>query len=188
MFLWHAADFFRVVCRHALQPKLLDSIGGFQMRYLTVIVSLFCVLFTADAAKADRRVAFVVGNGTYKNVAQLPNPPIDAKAMAATLRNVGFEVIEGSNLSRDQMTEKLLDFGRFQFEQSKRQRESSKAQKGVALKEIRFRPNVGEHDVATKVHAIKEFLEAGNKVKVVVRMRACQALEPDWTRSRLSRG
>jgi uncharacterized caspase-like protein len=64
------------------------------------------------AAKADRRVAFVVGNGSYKNVAQLPNPPIDAKAMAATLRNVGFEVIEGSNLSRDQMTEKLLDFGR----------------------------------------------------------------------------
>jgi len=67
---------------------------------------------SVDAAKADRRVAFVVGNGTYKNVAQLPNPPIDAKAMAATLRNVGFEVIEGSNLTRDQMTEKLLDFGR----------------------------------------------------------------------------
>jgi uncharacterized caspase-like protein len=42
----------------------------------------------------------------------LPNPPIDAKAMASTLRNVGFEVIEGSNLTRDQMTEKLLDFGR----------------------------------------------------------------------------
>jgi uncharacterized caspase-like protein len=67
---------------------------------------------SVSAAKADRRVAFVVGNGAYKNVAQLPNPPIDAKAMAATLRNVGFEVIEGANLSRDQMTEKLLDFGR----------------------------------------------------------------------------
>src|SRR5256886_1998810 len=112
MFLWHAADFFRVVCRHALQPKLLDSIGGFQMRYLTVIVSLFCVLFTADAAKADRRVAFVVGNGTYKNVAQLPNPAIDAQAMAAVLRNVGFEVVEGTNLTRDKMTERLLEFGK----------------------------------------------------------------------------
>jgi uncharacterized caspase-like protein len=67
---------------------------------------------SVSAAKADRRVAFVVGNGTYKNVAQLPNPPIDAKAMAVTLRNVGFEVIEGANLTRDQMTEKLLDFGR----------------------------------------------------------------------------
>ena len=66
----------------------------------------------AVAAKADKRVAFVVGNGAYKNVAQLPNPPIDAKAMAGVLRNVGFEVVEGTNLTRDKMTEKLLDFGK----------------------------------------------------------------------------
>jgi uncharacterized caspase-like protein len=82
------------------------------MRTLTILVSLMCMALSISAAKADRRVAFVVGNGAYKNVAQLPNPPIDAKAMASTLRNVGFEVIEGSNLTRDQMTEKLLDFGR----------------------------------------------------------------------------
>lgn len=82
------------------------------MRYLTLLASLMCMALSVSVAKADRRVAFVVGNGSYKNVAQLPNPPIDAKAMASTLRNVGFEVIEGSNLSRDQMTEKLLDFGR----------------------------------------------------------------------------
>lgn len=82
------------------------------MRTLTLLASLMCMALSISAAKADRRVAFVVGNGSYKNVAQLPNPPIDAKAMAATLRNVGFEVIEGSNLTRDQMTEKLLDFGR----------------------------------------------------------------------------
>jgi uncharacterized caspase-like protein len=82
------------------------------MRYLTVILSLICMLFTAHAARADKRVAFVVGNGAYKNVAQLPNPPIDAKAMAAVLRNVGFDVVEGTNLTRDTMTEKLLDFGK----------------------------------------------------------------------------
>ncbi|HZR86051.1 MAG TPA: caspase family protein [Bradyrhizobium sp.] len=82
------------------------------MRYPSLILSLILTLFSADAALADKRVAFVVGNGAYKNVAQLPNPPIDAKAMAATLRNVGFEVIEGTNLTRDTMTAKLLDFGR----------------------------------------------------------------------------
>jgi hypothetical protein len=82
------------------------------MRYLTVILSLICMLFTAHAAKADKRVAFVVGNGAYKNVAQLPNPPIDAKAMAAVLRNVGFDVVEGTNLTRDTMTERLLEFGK----------------------------------------------------------------------------
>ena len=82
------------------------------MRYLTIVLSLFCMLFAADAARADKRVAFVVGNGAYKNVAQLPNPPIDAKAMAAVLRNVGFDVVEGTNLTRDAMTERLLEFGK----------------------------------------------------------------------------
>jgi hypothetical protein len=82
------------------------------MRTLTLIASLICITFTATAASAEKRVAFVVGNGTYKNVAALPNPPIDAKAMAGVLRNVGFEVVEGTNLTRDKMTEKLLDFGK----------------------------------------------------------------------------
>jgi peptidoglycan hydrolase-like protein with peptidoglycan-binding domain len=92
---------------------MLDStLGAFQMRYLTLILSLSCMLFSAQAANADRRIAFVVGNGAYKNVAQLPNPAIDAKAMAAVLRNVGFEVVEGTNLTRDKMTERLLEFGK----------------------------------------------------------------------------
>jgi hypothetical protein len=82
------------------------------MRYPTLVLSLICMVFTAGAANAEKRVAFVVGNGTYKNVAALPNPSIDAKAMASALRNVGFEVVEGSNLTRDKMTEKLLDFGK----------------------------------------------------------------------------
>lgn len=82
------------------------------MRYPTLILSVICTVLTASAASADKRVAFVVGNGAYKNVAPLPNPSVDAKAMAATLRNVGFEVVEGSNLTRDKMTERLLDFGK----------------------------------------------------------------------------
>ena len=82
------------------------------MRYLTIILSLICMVFTAHSAKADRRVAFVVGNGTYKNVQPLPNPSIDAKSMAGVLRNVGFEVVEGTNLTRDKMTERLLEFGK----------------------------------------------------------------------------
>src|SRR3977135_4504630 len=91
---------------------MLDSTWGFQMRYLTVIVSVFCMLFSADAAKADRRVAFVVGNGTYKNVTPLPNPPIDATSMAGLLRNAGFDFVEVNNLTRDKMTERLLEFGK----------------------------------------------------------------------------
>jgi Caspase domain len=82
------------------------------MRILSAFASVFLMALTATAANAERRVAFVLGNGTYKNVAPLPNPPVDAKAMAGVLRNVGFEVVEGTNLTRDKMTEKLLEFGK----------------------------------------------------------------------------
>src|ERR1700681_4651067 len=82
------------------------------MRLLILALSVIGILASSNVAKADRRVAFVVGNGAYKNVEPLPNPPIDAKAIAGTLRNVGFEVVEGTNLTRDEMTERLLDFGK----------------------------------------------------------------------------
>jgi uncharacterized caspase-like protein len=75
-------------------------------------MSLAALLVSSNAALADKRVAFVVGNSAYKNVPQLPNPVVDAKSMAKVLRNVGFDVVEGANLSRDKMTEKLLEFGK----------------------------------------------------------------------------
>jgi uncharacterized caspase-like protein len=82
------------------------------MRLLVLIFSVIGILASSNAAKADRRVAFVVGNGAYTNVRPLPNPPTDAKAIAGLLRNVGFDVVEGTDLTRDKMTEKLLDFGK----------------------------------------------------------------------------
>jgi hypothetical protein len=82
------------------------------MRFLIAAVSIATLLFSGNAALADKRVAFVVGNSAYKNVAPLPNPAVDARSMAKMLRNVGFDVVEGSNLTRDKMTEKLLDFGK----------------------------------------------------------------------------
>ena len=83
------------------------------MRYLLAALSAATLLISASTdALADKRVAFVVGNGAYRNVPALPNPAVDAKSMAKLLRNVGFDVVEGANLSRDKMTEKLLDFGK----------------------------------------------------------------------------
>lgn len=82
------------------------------MRIMIAAISAATFLISTVSAQADKRVAVVVGNGAYKNVAALPNPATDATSMARLLRNVGFEVVEGSNLTRDRMTEKLLDFGR----------------------------------------------------------------------------
>jgi uncharacterized caspase-like protein len=82
------------------------------MRFFIAALSIATFLISGNAAFADKRVAFVVGNAAYRNVAQLPNPAIDAGSMARVLRNVGFDVVEGVNLSRDAMTAKLLEFGK----------------------------------------------------------------------------
>jgi peptidoglycan hydrolase-like protein with peptidoglycan-binding domain len=82
------------------------------MRFLIAALSIAGFFISADAALADKRVAFVVGNSAYKNVAPLPNPALDAKSMAKVLRNVGFDVVEGTNLPRDKMTDRLLEFGK----------------------------------------------------------------------------
>ena len=82
------------------------------MRFWIAAMSVVALLASGNAALADKRVAFVVGNGAYKNVPQLPNPVVDAKSMSKVLRSVGFDVVEGVNLTRDKMTEKLLDFGK----------------------------------------------------------------------------
>src|SRR6266851_3456527 len=82
------------------------------MRALVIVLSMVAMLVTANSAKADQRVAFVVGNGTYKNVPRLPNAPISATAMAGLLKSIGFEVVEGIDRTRDAMTGKLLEFGK----------------------------------------------------------------------------
>jgi len=82
------------------------------MRGLVVVLFTIGILLASGSAQAERRVAFVVGNGAYKNVQPLPNPSIDSKAMAGVLRNAGFDVVEGTNLTREQMTDRLLQFGK----------------------------------------------------------------------------
>lgn len=80
------------------------------MRKLLATLCVLGTVLVAGSAHAERRVAFVLGNGTYKFVDPLPNPPIDAKAMAGLFRNAGFEVVEGVDLGREAMTSKLKEF------------------------------------------------------------------------------
>jgi uncharacterized caspase-like protein len=78
--------------------------------YVVICSWAVLVALMTNPASAERRVAFVVGNGAYRHTTALPNPSIDAKAMAALLRNVGFDVIEGVDLDRAGMTARLSEF------------------------------------------------------------------------------
>lgn len=66
---------------------------------------------------------------------------------------------------------KLMNYGKYKFEQAKREKEAKKKQKTFEVKEIRITPNIEEHDFGFKVKNAKKFIEEGNKVKVTVRFR-----------------
>jgi len=66
---------------------------------------------------------------------------------------------------------KILDYGKYRFEQEKRLRDSRKNQKALKNKEIRMQPKIGSGDLDTKAKHVQEFLDEGNKVKVTIRFR-----------------
>lgn len=80
---------------------------------------------------------------------------------------------------------RLLDYGRFKYEQTKKEREARKNQKIVELKEIRLRPKIGEHDVDAKAKRAIKFLEDGDKVKVTVLFRGRELAHPQLGRELL---
>ncbi|MFW6138547.1 MAG: translation initiation factor IF-3 [Spirochaetota bacterium] len=82
---------------------------------------------------------------------------------------------------------KILDFGKYKFEQAKKLKESKKKQKTIETKEIRFRPKIEEHDYITKLNQVKKFLEKGKKVKLSVRFRGREMAHTDKGKEVLNR-
>jgi len=66
---------------------------------------------------------------------------------------------------------KILDYGKFKYEQQKKKNEAKKKQKVIEIKEIKVRPNIDENDYQVKLRAMKMFIEEGDKVKVTLRFR-----------------
>ena len=66
---------------------------------------------------------------------------------------------------------KIMNYGKYKFEQAKREKEAKKKQKVIETKEIRITPNIEEHDFGFKAKNARKFLENGNKLKITVRFR-----------------
>ena len=66
---------------------------------------------------------------------------------------------------------KILDYGKLKYETQKKKSEARKKQKTIDVKEIKFRPNIEQHDYDVKMKAMRRFLEEGDKVKVTLRFR-----------------
>lgn len=74
---------------------------------------------------------------------------------------------------------KILDFGKFKYEQQKKRNEAKKKQKVVEIKEVKVRPNIDENDYQVKMRAMKSFIDEGDKVKVTLRFRGREMAHQD---------
>nr|WP_246557992.1 translation initiation factor IF-3 [Roseovarius nubinhibens] len=82
---------------------------------------------------------------------------------------------------------KIMDFGKYKYEQQKRESEARKKQKVIEVKEIKFRPNTDTHDYEVKMRSVMKFLENGDKVKITMRFRGREMAHQDLGRQLLQR-
>src|SRR6187455_2819428 len=110
-------------------------------------------------------------------------PPPQALALA---RSKSLDLVEISPTAVPPVC-RIMDFGKFQYEQQKRARQAKKHQKVILVKEIKFRPKVDEHDYQFKKKHIERFLEDGDKVKATIFFRGREMAHPDIGRRILER-
>ena len=80
---------------------------------------------------------------------------------------------------------KILDYGKYKYDEKKKQRDTKRKQSSVDIKEIKLRPKTDDHDLAFKSRAARRFLESGNKVKFTVRFRGREITHPHKAREQL---
>jgi translation initiation factor IF-3 len=99
----------------------------------------------------------------------------DAQRMA---RDAGLDLVEVNPKAFPPVC-KIMDFGKFKYDEKKRQAEAKKRQAQVELKEIKLRPKTDDHDLGFKLKHVRRFIEDGNKVKITCRFRGREITHPE---------
>jgi translation initiation factor IF-3 len=102
--------------------------------------------------------------------------PVDEALRLA--KEKGLDLVEVAANSRPIVC-KIMDYGRFRYEQEKKAREAKKQQHQVDLKEVKYRPNINIHDFETKTRRARKFLEQGKHVKVTIMFRMREMRRPE---------
>lgn len=110
-------------------------------------------------------------------------PLVEALNLA---RQKGLDLVEVAPEAKPPVC-RIMDYGKFLYEQHKKAHEAKKHQKQSQLKEIKFRPKISSHDYNFKLKHIKRFLEEGNKVKVTVMLRGREKARPELGQQVLDR-
>ncbi len=110
-----------------------------------------------------REVMLIDADGQNKGVV----PTFEAIQMA---EDQGLDLVEVAPMAQPPVC-KIMDYGKFKFQEQKKAAEARRNQKIVEVKEIKLRPGIDDHDYGVKMRQMKEFFEEGNKVKVTLRFR-----------------
>ncbi len=100
-----------------------------------------------------------------------------AKALALA-EEAGLDLVEISPTANPPVC-KIMDFGKWKYEQQKREAEARKKQKVIEVKEVKFRPTTDTHDYQVKLRSIHKFLSEGDKVKITLRFRGRELMHQD---------
>ena len=98
----------------------------------------------------------------------------------------GFDLVEVAPMASPPVV-RLLDFGQYKYELTKREKEAKRRQRSVTFKEVRLKPKIGQGDFDTKVRRAIEFLEEGDRIKVAVQFRGRELTHPEIGRNLLNR-
>jgi translation initiation factor IF-3 len=115
---------------------------------------------------------------------QLGVLPVDEALTLA--QDQGLDLVEVAPLARPPVV-KIMDYGKFKFEQAKAARAAKKKQHVIHLKEVKYRPGIDDHDFEFKTRHAREFLADGNKVKVTMMFRGRQMAHTELGRDVLDR-
>jgi len=97
----------------------------------------------------------------------------------------GLDLVEIAPMAKPPVC-KIMDYGKFKYEENKRKQKAKKQQVVVHVKEIKMRPSTDEHDLQTKMRHVKRFLEEGDRVKISIRFRGREMAHKELGRERLS--
>jgi translation initiation factor IF-3 len=93
-------------------------------------------------------------------------------------RKKGFDLVEVAPTAVPPVC-RLMDYGKFKYEQAKKEREMRKSQKTSLIREIRLRPKIGDHDFEAKTRSVKKLLQDGDKVKITIMFRGREITHAD---------
>lgn len=126
-----------------------------------------------------REVRLLDENGEQKGVVSIQ----EALTLA---QERGYDLVEVAPQANPPVC-KLLDYGKYVFDQEKKLKESKKKQKQIKIKEVRMQPLIEIHDLQFKTKHVKEFLDEGNKVKITVRFKGRQLAHTEIGRETLEK-